>query len=915
MTVLKRLKMKFRKSIKIVSLIISALLIMMFLLPVVFPRTISEKAKELVNKTITGKLDFRKVSLSFFEHFPNLTVSLYNFSLTGSAPFEKDTLAAGREFSLGVDIFSVFSKRMIVDAIYLDGVRLNIIRGKEGTSNYNIIKSEPGEDSLVDKSSAKQDGSKFDLNLIWLKECGLKFSDSSLNLTIEANNLKYKGKGAFADDVFNLVSNVNIEDFSLVYDGIAYLNQKNIKGRLKTGINTASLNIKLLENRINVQDIAALFFGEMTIYNDGYDIDFNLKTDKSSLADLFSLLPPDYTYWIKNTKFAGSAEISVGFKGSARDSSGMAPDLEVKLDVNKGKISYAVAPFPLEKIFLKGSLKLPGLDPEAMVLKVDTLGFSLNGDHNSAKLLYKGITLPFFEADLKGSADLGTLTESLGIKAFSLGGKLEYKATVNGILDLSKKSLPLIDAYLKISEGKVSSTDYPYPLQNINASVTVSAGNGSYSGLKIEVNPFSFNFEDKPFILTAKLEDFDNLKYDVKAQGDINLDNIYKIFGLENATIKGLLQANLKLAGNQADAKNGRYNKLDNSGTLALKNFVYKSDSYKYPFSIPEALLTFDKERAWLKNMTLIYNKNNLSLDGYAQNYMGYYFEGGDLLGRLSVISPQVDLDDFACMYDTTATAEPSEGVIQIPAHMNLTLNAGVRSILYDSIKAKDFSGEVAIKNGAAELRKTKITLAGAKFLFSAGYKPLGADMADFNFTVKADSFDIKKAYNEIPVFRKLMSSAAGMEGKVSAGYSIKGKLNSKMEPVYPGIKGGGFIRLEDVNVKGFKILGAVSKATGRDSLKNNPNLKAVVIKTTIANNIMTIERTKLKIFGFRPRFEGQASLDGRLNIKFRLGLPPLGIVGIPMTITGTMDNPKVNMRRGKEEDVLEETQSDTGND
>lgn len=86
--------MKFRKNIKIISVTTSVLLILMFLLPVIFPKTISEKAKELLNKTITGKLDFQKVSLSFFEHFPNLTVSIYNFSLTGSAPFEKDTLVS-----------------------------------------------------------------------------------------------------------------------------------------------------------------------------------------------------------------------------------------------------------------------------------------------------------------------------------------------------------------------------------------------------------------------------------------------------------------------------------------------------------------------------------------------------------------------------------------------------------------------------------------------------------------------------------------------------------------------------------------------------------------------------------------------------------------------------------------------------
>ena len=148
------------------------------------------------------------------------------------------------------------------------------------------------------------------------------------------------------------------------------------------------------------------------------------------------------------------------------------------------------------------------------------------------------------------------------------------------------------------------------------------------------------------------------------------------------------------------------------------------------------------------------------------------------------------------------------------------------------------------------------------------------------------------------------------MKGTVSTEYTLKGKLNKSMKPVYPSIKGAGYIKLEDVSVKGLKILGAIGKATGKDSI-SNPNLKAVLIKTTIANNLIKIERTKMKIFGFRPRFEGQASLDGKLNINFRLGLPPFGVIGIPMTITGTMDNPIINMRKGKEGDKLEE---DPGN-
>ena len=103
-------------------------------------------------------------------------------------------------------------------------------------------------------------------------------------------------------------------------------------------------------------------------------------------------------------------------------------------------------------------------------------------------------------------------------------------------------------------------------------------------------------------------------------------------------------------------------------------------------------------------------------------------------------------------------------------------------------------------------------------------------------------------------------------------------------------------------------MFGAVSKKTGKDAIKN-PDLSKVDIKTTIKNNIITIERFKFKVAGFRPRIEGTTSFDGRLNIKMRLGLPPLGIIGIPLTVTGTQENPKVKL--GKKGDDIEETEYD----
>jgi AsmA protein len=44
------------------------------------------------------------------------------------------------------------------------------------------------------------------------------------------------------------------------------------------------------------------------------------------------------------------------------------------------------------------------------------------------------------------------------------------------------------------------------------------------------------------------------------------------------------------------------------------------------------------------------------------------------------------------------------------------------------------------------------------------------------------------------------------------------------------------------------------------------------------------------------------------LNLKARLGLPPLGIVGIPMRVLGTQENPKFKYGRGTSDEDVEET-------
>jgi AsmA protein len=159
-------------------------------------------------------------------------------------------------------------------------------------------------------------------------------------------------------------------------------------------------------------------------------------------------------------------------------------------------------------------------------------------------------------------------------------------------------------------------------------------------------------------------------------------------------------------------------------------------------------------------------------------------------------------------------------------------------------------------------------------------------------------------------MFREMASAAEYAEGIISLNYKIAGVLEADMMPNYPSLKGGGDLTVKQVKMKGFKLFNAVSKKTDAEGLKD-PDISKVTIQTTIKNNIIKIEPFKFKVAGFRPKIQGESSLDGKLNIKMRLGLPPLGIIGIPIKITGSQDNPIIGV--GKKSEDLEETEYEEG--
>ncbi|MCU0337846.1 MAG: AsmA family protein, partial [Sediminibacterium sp.] len=120
------------RGLKAIGILLVTIIIALASLPYFFPDAIARKVRYLVNKEIDGELSFSNARLSFFTHFPSLTLSLNDFVLTGSQPFEKDTLIAGKELGFGINLADLLHQEVSIEKFFLDKVYINIQVNEQG---------------------------------------------------------------------------------------------------------------------------------------------------------------------------------------------------------------------------------------------------------------------------------------------------------------------------------------------------------------------------------------------------------------------------------------------------------------------------------------------------------------------------------------------------------------------------------------------------------------------------------------------------------------------------------------------------------------------------------------------------------------------------------------------------------------
>lgn len=1022
-----------KKILKITGVSLCAVILLLFTVPYLFQDTISKAVQQSINNSIKGEVKFRKAGLSFFRHFPSLTLSLQEFMLKGAAPFEKDTLLYAKALSFRVNLLTIFSEQIKIDQVFLDEGVINIEVDEKGRANYNVYESKKSPAPANDTAATA-----LKINGIFIHKSKLTYNDRSVPMLVRARDFNYSGKGDLSKAIFDLSSKAEIGSLDVYYNQEPYLLNKRINARLLTKINTNSLDLMFDENDLKINSLPIHFVGRFSFIEGGYDIKFRTKAKETDLHNIFTAMPPAIAERMEKTNIKGYAEIKAALIGKYLAGKNIMPTLSFNLKIREGEISNPKAPEAISKLYINLQTKLPSLNPDSLYINMDSLYFNIGKDYVGAMLNFRGLkepeiyvnsrvdidlekwarifsleqlrgrfllnlhaegkytkkvvrtgirrvhtviaTVPVFKltsslsngyfkfasvpaaiekinfningrnqdgnykhtefelthlniqalsnyirgfaklrtsgstpvnVQLNGLLNLAELKNFYPLKDLELNGKLNLNLKSRGAYNKTKKQFPVTEAAILLHDGKIKTANFEHALERITIDGVLTNRDGTLKSTMLNIKPISFEMAGQPFRLKAAVQNLENVKYNITSKGSIDIGKMYQLFALKGYDLKGSVFTDVAFSGTQSDAMAGRYHKLDNRGKVVIKEMNFNSDLFPKSFQVSNGVFSFKQDQMKFEQFKGSYGQSDFSMEGFLGNVVNYVLsDKAKLTGTFKLKSGKLFADEFMAYNDAPASVNSagaaSAGVIIIPDNLNVNVTADAGSVYYNGLVIKNAKGSLALNNGVLSLHDAQFNLVDAAVSMDARYQSINPLSATFDYHIQAKEFDVAKAYKEIKLFRDMATSASKVKGIIGLDYQLSGKLNGDMMPVYPSLKGEGILSVKQVSLMGFKMMNAVSKATKRDSLAN-PDVSEVQIKSKIANNIIHIERFKTRVAGFRPRFEGQVSFDGRLNMSGRLGLPPFGILGIPLSITGTQENPKVALKRNKE-GKLEET-------
>ena len=495
---------------------------------------------------------------------------------------------------------------------------------------------------------------------------------------------------------------------------------------------------------------------------------------------------------------------------------------------------------------------------------------------------------------------------------FKINGKVKGQVT--------ETTIPTLDIKIVSNNASFKYPNLPKQVENIIIDASILNTSGNVDDTYVDINTLNFKIDKDVFKASANIKNLTkNMLVNAHLDGILNLANISKAYPIElENELKGIIKANVTTSFDMNAIETNAYERIKNTGSIELSDFVFSSADIVNPIEIYKAEINFKPGTITLDNFKAKTGQSDLDATGTINNLLGFVLSDKKLKGNFNVTSNRFAVNDFMIEggpdQPVNQSAEPATA-LKIPAFLECSIKVDAKTVIYDTITLTNVKGALALKDEQAILTDVSSDVFKGNLTMS-GSVDTRQKTPKFNMDLGMKNFDIAESFNGLDMLKNIAPIAKALQGKLNSAITLSGDLGDDFTPIMSTISGGALAELLTTKVepKNAKILSALNGALSFIDF-DNLNLNDLQTSLKFENGKVNISPFNLDYKDIGITIGGSHGFDQTMNYNATFNVPAkylgsevnrligkindneVNKISIPITanINGTFTNPKVN--------------------
>ncbi|WP_157974264.1 AsmA family protein [Lewinella sp. IMCC34183] len=850
--------------------------------PVLFKDRIVASVKSGLNESLNARVDFEDANVSFLRSFPDIALTVDNFSVVGVDTFAGLPLVRGEQARVDLGFWSVLAGNgnYNIDAVQLDGPDVNLLVLTPELANYLIVPESGADAGAVDSSGTS---ATITLDYFEINNGKLIYDDRTTETYVRLEGLNASGEGDFTASVFDVVTHAQADAFTLRQAGVAYLSEVRATADGTVNVDADAMRYTFTDADVTLNALDLVLDGSIDLEeNDDILFDLTYSAPANDFRQLWSLIPSAYTEGYDQVQTGGTFTLNGTVNGAYNGETETYPAFTVGSEIVGGSVQYPGRPVGITGIDAALRVESPSADLDRLVVEVPRFDFTLGGDPFAGSFrLATPLSDPNIDARLNGTLDLAKWASAIPLEGVNeLAGRIVADITADNVRQSTLDAGRYEDVNLA---GNLLVSNLVYAADGTPA-VRIAQARAEFSPQYVDLQQFTATLGSSDLSAEGRIDNL--LAYfspEQTMRGSMTVRSNYfdaDEWMTETADTTATTPAELN-AGQQAAAETEVFDRFDfdlDAAIEALSYGEYRPTDLRVRGNIKPNRLDLREAAATLGESTF-------AASGVVNNLFDYTFDDGVLTGTLELSSGFFDVAAFIPAEDPgapapAATTAAESAAIPVPRNINLTVNLNADRVQYTDLTMNAVRGQLAVRDGAIVIEDGRANLLGGAMGFTGAYDTAEGDEPVFRFAYDLQNLDFGQAFSALNSFSALAPIGKFVSGTFSSDLVMEGRLGPDLMPDLQTIDAKGLLRTAEARIASFKPLQVIGAALNVKELRESATLKDIIAAFAVNDGKVTVDPFDFQLAGIGMNLGGTHGLDTDMDYRLRAAVPRTLIEG-----------------------------------